>query len=66
METTPMWKRILAWQQRTQSHAVLSQAALREVHAAISRPGEDPMTPAWLAAQKSGVAVQRELAKVMW
>ena len=58
-----MWKRILAWQIRSNDDSLRGKSSdMGGLY--LARPSLE--MPAFLAAQKSGVAVQRELAKVMW
>ena len=57
-----MWKRILAWQMRSQANAGAPRLQ-SHLNATIDN---DLLSPATLAAQKSGVAVQREWAKAIW
>lgn len=66
MDTRPMWKRILAWQLRSQRTAQeLPRSRLQHAAAEAFQQAE-ALTPAFIIARKSEVAVQRELAKVMW
>lgn len=58
-----MWKRILSWQQR-QSDS--SRAAKPDEPSRAWQARSEREMSEFIAAQKSGVAIQRELAKVMW
>lgn len=66
MNRPSMWQRILAWQSSD------GPAEPREIRIVpTGREAADTVAPetfmaAFIATQKSGVAVERELAKVMW
>lgn len=66
MGSEPMWKRILAWQMRPRSSPGASGAAARRRSVAARPLGDEILPAAVLAAQKAGVATQREFAKMMW
>ncbi len=61
----PMWKRILAWQLKAQPSGDSVKEAMRAA-AIVAAPADEMLLPGFLATEKSGVAVQRELAKMMW
>ena len=62
-----MWKRILNWQMKTRSDA---GAPMRSGGVTVRLVPQAPrislLPTAALAAEKAGVATQREFAKMMW
>jgi hypothetical protein len=62
-EPAPMWKRILAWQAKPARESASCDSATGGP--VLATPIDTP-NPAFIADQRSGVGVQRELAKLMW
>ena len=60
-----MWQRIFSWQSGSRPAEPEGKIAPR-VHEDADAASSETFMAAFIASQKSGVAVQRELAKVMW